>query len=84
VPKAIIVRYLDLLHFARKRDGAMLWGPRFGGITKERDMTDKKDQRSDQLIDLGAATIVTKGSAFMGGTDDPGSLRQKPTSLDAD
>lgn len=44
-------------------------------------MTHKKNQRSDQLIDLGAVTTLTKGNSQNGSTDDPGSLRQKPPAL---
>lgn len=47
-------------------------------------MTHKHEQLSDELIDLGAATTVTKGNSMTGGQDDPGSLRQKPPALDAE
>lgn len=47
-------------------------------------MTQKKHQRSDRLIDLGAATTVTKGQDATGNLDEPASQRQKPMSLNAD
>lgn len=79
-----IVRHLDLLNFDAWCFGLMLWGPRFGGSTKERNMTHEKDQDSHQLIDLGAATTVTKGVKNNGPQDDPTSLRIYNMGLDAE
>ena len=78
-----IVRLSDHLHFIKIASGAMLWKPRFGGTTKGHDMT-KKDQDSHQLIDLGAATIVTKGLNNNGPQDDPSSQRIFQMGLNAE
>lgn len=47
-------------------------------------MTHKKQQSSHRLIDLGAATIVTKGNYNKDMQDEPGSLRIRPAGLSAE
>lgn len=78
------VRYPDLLRFILTSFETMLRRPRFGGDEEMETVMKKETERCDDVVELGAVTVETKGIGNSGPPDGVAGLRQFQTGLSAE